>query len=79
MSGTRPRSDSTTSAFSSTAPRTSITGLPGCSEHAVRMRTEPRTHRDGARSFYCYDPDGTLVQMIHHPQVVPWEELRGLN
>ncbi len=44
--------------------------------HEVRMRTEPRTHRDGARSFYCYDPDGTLVQMIHHPPVSQWESER---
>ncbi|WP_456444263.1 VOC family protein [Thiolapillus sp.] len=43
-------------------------------ENGVRMRTKPRTHRDGARSFYCYDPDGTLVQMIHHPPVCAWEE-----
>jgi catechol 2,3-dioxygenase-like lactoylglutathione lyase family enzyme len=28
---------------------------------------EPRTHRDGARSFYCRDPDGNTVQMIYHP------------
>lgn len=48
-------------------------------EHQVRMRTEPRTHRDGARSFYCYDPDGTLVQMIHHPPVSQWEAGRGNN
>ena len=27
----------------------------------------PKTHRDGARSFYCHDPDGTLVQLIYHP------------
>ncbi len=27
----------------------------------------PRTHRDGARSFYCKDPEGTTVQMIYHP------------
>lgn len=45
----------------------------------VRMRTEPRTHRDGARSFYCYDPDGTHVQIIHHPPVSQWQELQGLN
>lgn len=32
----------------------------------VRIRNEPRTHRDGARSFYCFDPDGTVVQMIYH-------------
>lgn len=47
--------------------------------HQVRMRSEPRDHRDGARSFYCYDPDGTLVQMIHHPEVSQWEQLKGLN
>ena len=35
--------------------------------------------RDGARSFYCYDPDGTLVQMIHHPEVSQWEQLKGVN
>lgn len=35
--------------------------------HDVRMKTAPRTHRDGARSFYCLDPDGNTVQMIHHP------------
>ena len=32
----------------------------------VKMRTEPRTHRDGARSFYCEDPAGTRVQIIYH-------------
>lgn len=40
--------------------------------HDIRMKTEPRTHRDGARSFYCLDPDGNTVQMIYHPpQVIP--------
>jgi len=38
--------------------------------HDVRMKTEPRTHRDGARSFYCLDPAGTTVQMIYHPPIV---------
>ena len=47
--------------------------------HDVKMRTEPRTHRDGARSFYCYDPDGTVVQMIHHPPITDWEKLSGVN
>lgn len=36
-------------------------------ENNVEMRTKAKTHRDGARSFYCYDPDGTTVQMIFHP------------
>ena len=33
----------------------------------VPMVQAPKTHRDGARSFYCRDPDGNTVQMIHHP------------
>ncbi len=36
-------------------------------EHNVMIKTEPLTHRDGARSFYCCDPGGTVVQMIYHP------------
>lgn len=35
-------------------------------ENNIKMFTEPRTHRDGARSFYCADPSGTRVQMIYH-------------
>lgn len=35
--------------------------------HDVPMKTAPRTHRDGARSFYCLDPEGVTVQMIYHP------------
>ena len=35
--------------------------------HDVPMKTAPRTHRDGARSFYCVDPEGVSVQMIYHP------------
>lgn len=38
-------------------------------EHNVEMRTQPKTHRDGARSFYCYDPAGNTVQMIFHPPI----------
>jgi catechol 2,3-dioxygenase-like lactoylglutathione lyase family enzyme len=36
-------------------------------DSGVRIHKEPRTHRDGARSFYCLDPDGTVVQIIFHP------------
>ena len=32
----------------------------------VSLHTEPRTHRDGARSFYFREPGGALVQVIHH-------------
>ncbi|NOX42539.1 MAG: VOC family protein [Gammaproteobacteria bacterium] len=35
--------------------------------HKVKMKSEPRDHRDGARSFYCVDPDGNTVQFIYHP------------
>ena len=35
--------------------------------HGVVMKTNPRSHRDGARSFYCLDPAGNTVQMIFHP------------
>ena len=48
-------------------------------ENDIRMRTEPRTHRDGARSFYCYDPDGTVVQIIHHPPVCNWEAAKSAS
>ena len=36
-------------------------------ENGVKMASEARTHRDGARSFYCHDPEGTVVQVIFHP------------
>jgi len=36
----------------------------------IVMKSEPRTHRDGARSFYCLDPAGNTVQMIYHPPIV---------
>ena len=33
----------------------------------VPIKAKPRTHRDGARSFYCMDPEGVLVQFLHLP------------
>lgn len=33
----------------------------------VEMLTQVKDHRDGARSFYCRDPDGNAVQIIYHP------------
>lgn len=35
----------------------------------VEINAPPRTHRDGARSFYCRDPDGNSVQVIFHPPI----------
>jgi len=38
-------------------------------EQHVSIAQPPKTHRDGARSLYCHDPDGTLVQLIYHPPI----------
>jgi catechol 2,3-dioxygenase-like lactoylglutathione lyase family enzyme len=35
----------------------------------VPLAQEPKAHRDGARSFYFYDPDGLLIQLIYHPPI----------
>ena len=35
----------------------------------VTLDAVPRTHRDGARSCYFRDPDGNVVQIIHHPPI----------
>ncbi|MDF1820481.1 MAG: VOC family protein [Alcanivoracaceae bacterium] len=37
--------------------------------NGVMLKSQPRTHRDGARSFYCLDPAGVVVQVIHHPPI----------
>jgi catechol 2,3-dioxygenase-like lactoylglutathione lyase family enzyme len=37
------------------------------SAHGVPILQAPKTHRDGARSFYCQAPEGTTVQFIFHP------------
>ncbi len=35
----------------------------------VRILNKPKTHRDGARSFYCFDPEGVQIQIIYHPPI----------
>jgi catechol 2,3-dioxygenase-like lactoylglutathione lyase family enzyme len=35
----------------------------------ITLDQDPRTHRDGARSFYFRDPDGLLIQLIYHPPI----------
>jgi catechol 2,3-dioxygenase-like lactoylglutathione lyase family enzyme len=35
----------------------------------IALAAEPKTHRDGARSFYFHDPDGLLIQLIYHPPI----------
>ena len=37
--------------------------------HGLCFAQEPKTHRDGARSFYFHDPDGLLIQLIYHPPI----------
>jgi hypothetical protein len=37
--------------------------------NGIEMKSEPRTHRDGARSFYCVGPEQVIVQMIYHPPI----------
>ena len=37
--------------------------------HGIQLAAEPKTHRDGARSFYFHDPDGLLIQLIYHPPI----------
>jgi catechol 2,3-dioxygenase-like lactoylglutathione lyase family enzyme len=38
--------------------------------HGIKMKTQPRKHRDGAKSFYCLDPEGVTVQIICHPPLI---------
>jgi catechol-2,3-dioxygenase len=38
-------------------------------EHGVMIHGVPKTHRDGARSFYCEDPEGNAIQIIYHPPI----------
>ena len=35
----------------------------------VEIVAAPKTHRDGARSFYIKDPSGNVLQMIYHPSI----------
>lgn len=40
-------------------------------ERGVTLDTAPRTHRDGARSFYLRDPEGNRLQFLYHPPLSP--------
>ena len=35
----------------------------------IRIFREINDHRDGSRSFYCFDPDDNIVQIIWHPSI----------
>ena len=32
----------------------------------IRLKTQPKTHRDGSRSIYFHGPGELLIQIIHH-------------
>jgi catechol-2,3-dioxygenase len=36
---------------------------------SATLATEPRTHRDGCRSFYAADPEGNKIQFLFHPHL----------
>jgi catechol 2,3-dioxygenase-like lactoylglutathione lyase family enzyme len=38
-------------------------------QKGIPVEKEPRTHRDGARSFYFLDPDANRIQIIYHPPI----------
>ena len=35
----------------------------------VKITEAPKTHRDGARGFYCLDSVGHLLELIYHPPI----------
>ena len=39
-------------------------------QKGIEIAKPPKTHRDGARSFYFFDPDRILIQIIHHPPML---------
>ncbi len=39
------------------------------SSAGVEIIASPKTHRDGARSFYCQDPGSNTVQFIFHAPI----------
>ena len=38
-------------------------------ENSVEIYQKIKNHRDGSRSFYCYDPDRNILQIIWHPKI----------
>ena len=35
----------------------------------IKLKQEPKTHRDGARSIYLADPERNVIQIIYHPPI----------
>lgn len=38
-------------------------------QNGVSITEPPKTHRDGARGFYCLDSVGHLLELIYHPPI----------
>lgn len=38
-------------------------------QQGVKITEAPKTHRDGARGFYCLDSVGHLLELIYHPPI----------
>lgn len=38
-------------------------------QNGVKITEKPKTHRDGARGFYCLDAVGHLLELIYHPPI----------
>lgn len=38
-------------------------------KQGVKITEPPKTHRDGARGFYCLDAVGHLLELIYHPPI----------
>lgn len=45
-------------------------------QQGVRITEAPKTHRDGARGFYCLDAVGHLLELIYHPPITALENSR---
>ena len=39
------------------------------SSEKITIYKKVQDHRDGSRSFYCYDPDLNIVQFLWHPHL----------
>lgn len=37
--------------------------------YGIALQKPPKSHRDGARSFYISDPEGNTIQFIYHPPI----------
>jgi catechol-2,3-dioxygenase len=35
----------------------------------IKLLSQPKTHRDGARSIYLKDPEENVIQIIFHPPI----------